>query len=189
MEGRHSCQAPFAKGGPGDHRKQSSALAHFSTINGGPVQRIEGTQLGYPGCTRHSGRGSRRCRPGALIADLQAELDKLAVAANVASPKPDKTAPPDGAQGDAALIHWLIQFAANPAMARVYAQGLVMAINAIVSAMKPNTDSPVGTPGGNEKGSKGPVRIAISGKEIILPVATSAIKAFLDTLGTGHSGS
>ena len=125
---------------------------------------------------------------GALIADLQAELDKLAAAANVASPKPDKASPPEGAQGDAALIHWLIDFATNPAMARVYAQGLIMAINAIVSAVKPNTDNSVDGPGGNEKGPKVPVRITISGKEIVLPVATSAIKAFLDSLGTGHSG-
>lgn len=125
----------------------------------------------------------------ALITNVQAELDKLAAATNVQSPRPDKEPPPPGAQGDAALVHWLIHFATDPSMARVYAQGLIMAINAIVSAAKPGTGEANDPSRTENKGSKGPIRIAILGKEIILPVATSAIKAFLDTLGTGGSGS
>lgn len=127
----------------------------------------------------------------ALIANLQAELDKLATKANIASPKPAKTSPPEGAQGDAALIHWLITLATDPAMARVYAQGLITAINAIASAAKAkesNSDN-INSREGDEQLPKKPVRITIFDKEIALPVAASLIKAFLDSLGTNGSGS
>jgi len=118
-----------------------------------------------------------------LIADLQAELDKLAAHAGAQAPNPDKSPPPDGAQGDAAIIHWLLHVAADPAMAKVYAQGLISAINSILTAAQ-NRETGSSPPGeGQESAPKPkPVNIKVLGQEIALPVATAVIKAFLDQL-------
>ncbi|SPU47821.1 Uncharacterised protein [Brevundimonas diminuta] len=114
----------------------------------------------------------------ALVADLQAELDKLAAEANVAPPKPDKQSPPEGAQGDAALIQWALDIATDPAMAKVYAQGLLLAINSILTAAK-SKEAPAETEATQQKRA---VTVSIFGKDIGLPVATAVIKTFLDHL-------
>jgi hypothetical protein len=115
----------------------------------------------------------------ALVADLQAELDKLARAANVASPTPDKQSPPQGAQGDAAVIHWILEIASDPVMAKVYAQGLLMAINSILNASK-RREAETG-PSDAPPPDKA-VKVEVLGKEIGLPVGTAAIKTFLEHL-------
>ncbi len=118
-----------------------------------------------------------------LIADLQAELDKLAARAEAPTPKPDKKPPPEGAQGDAAIIHWLLHVAADPAMAKVYAQGLLMAINSILTAAQ-NRETESSPPSGDQEPAKKPkpVTVKLLGQQIALPVATAVIKAFLDQL-------
>ncbi len=121
-----------------------------------------------------------------LIADLQAELDKLATRADAPTPKPDKSPPPEGAQGDAAIIHWLLHVAADPAMAKVYAQGLLTAINSILTAAQSReTESSASSEGQEPAPKPKPVTIKLLGQEIALPVATAMIKAFLDQL-QGH---
>ena len=116
----------------------------------------------------------------ALIADLQAELDKLATVAKVPSPRPDKQPPPRGAMGDAAIVQWLLEVATDPALAKVYAQGLLLAINSILNAAKTREAEP--PPGSQEGAEEKPVRVTVLGKQIGLPVAAAVIKSFLDHL-------
>lgn len=118
-----------------------------------------------------------------LIADLQAELDKLAARADAPAPKPDKSPPPEGAQGDAAIIHWLLHVAADPVMAKVYAQGLLTAINSILAAAQSRETEPSPQSEGQDSAPKPkPVTVKLLGQQIALPVATAVIKAFLDQL-------
>ena len=117
----------------------------------------------------------------ALIADLQAELDKLAEAAKVAPPKPDKQAPPAGAQGDAAVVQWILEVATDPAMAKLYAQGLLLAINSILSAAK-NREAPSTETSESEQHTTKAIKVTVFGKELGLPVAASVIKTFLEHL-------
>jgi hypothetical protein len=119
----------------------------------------------------------------ALIGNIQAELDKLTANAGMEPAKPIKKAAPKSAQGDVAIIQWLIDVATNPAMAKVYAQALVFALNEILRATKqkdvPRSKSTSKTPPRGEFS----VRITVLGKQIALPAATSAIKGILDKLG------
>lgn len=117
----------------------------------------------------------------ALIENIQAELDKVTADAGAVPVKPRKKAPPEGAQGDLAAIQWIIDIATNPAMAKAYAYGVIMAINAIVKAMKSKES---GDQKGTDKGpEKGPVKISVHGKNIVLPAVTSTIKSFLEKIG------
>jgi hypothetical protein len=117
----------------------------------------------------------------ALIANLQAEMDKLADAANAARPEPDKQPPPAGAQGDAAIVQWIIEVATDPAMAKLYAQGLLMALNSIIGAAK-KKEVPAEVGDESQSTAKRPVKVTLSGKEIGLPVTTAIIKTFLEDL-------
>lgn len=119
----------------------------------------------------------------ALVADLQAELDKLAETAGVDAPAPDKSSPPEGAQGDAAIIQWLLEVASDPAMAKAYAQGLLLAINSILNAAKGReSETADQSKEAEQSPPKKPVTVTIFGKEIGLPVATTVIKTFLENL-------
>ncbi|ESX00684.1 hypothetical protein X769_22580 [Mesorhizobium sp. LSJC268A00] len=117
----------------------------------------------------------------ALIANIQAELDKITSDAGATPVKPKKKAPPGGAQGDLAAIQWLVDIATNPAMAKLYAQGLIMAINAILKVAK--SKEAEGKKTADPSTEKAPVQISVSGEKIALPAATSVIKAILDKIG------
>ena len=122
-----------------------------------------------------------------LVADIQAEVDKLAGEVGTETAKPDYEAAPRDAQGDISVIQWLIEVATDPEMAKFYARALILSINAILSAAKSKETKD------NKKGSKGPkpddandrsiVRISVLGKEFMLPATTSAIKSILNNLG------
>lgn len=123
----------------------------------------------------------------ALIADIQAELNKLTSKVGTEPAKPVSKAAPSGAQGDLSIIQWLIDVATDPEMAKVYARALIFAVNEILAAAKSKERSDdessgeASTPETDE--DKSSVRINVLGKAIALPAATSAIKAFLDQLG------
>lgn len=124
---------------------------------------------------------------GALAENLQAEIDKLAKREGVTVAPPNEQAPPDGAQGDPALIHWLVQVATEPAMAKAYASALVFALNEILAAVSPKkTSGKLAAEG--DKSDDAPahltVRIAKLGKDVVLPTTTAVIQSFLEDLGT-----
>lgn len=106
----------------------------------------------------------------ALIANIQAELDKLAAAAGTAAPTPEEQPAPAGAQGDLSALQWIIEIATDPAMAKAYATGLIYGINQIIAAAtskqgrdKPSDDKDSG-------GEKPVVKIKFLGTEVALPV-------------------
>lgn len=123
---------------------------------------------------------------GALTENLQAEIDKLAKREGVTVAPPNEQAPPDGAQGDPALIHWLVQVATEPAMAKAYASALLFALNEILSAVRPKKGSSERAAEG-DKTDDAParlnVRIAKFGKDVVLPTTTAVIRSFLEDLG------
>lgn len=121
---------------------------------------------------------------GALEDNLQAEIDKLAAQDNVTSGAPERSAAPDGAQGDHAMIQWLVHLATEPAMAKTYANALVFALNEIVGAVRSRqTATEEGTSAGDEPPARLHVRLAKLGKNITLPTTTAAIQAFLEGVG------
>lgn len=117
-----------------------------------------------------------------LVDDIQAELDKLAAEVGQKSPLPDKKAPPPGAQGDAAVIHWLLHLATEPEMVKVYLRGLIMAVNAVLEAAKVREADNAEKEGDGKPNVPRRVTIKVIGKEIGLPVAQAAIKEFLENL-------
>jgi hypothetical protein len=124
-----------------------------------------------------------------LVADIQAELDKLASQAGAKPIQPTRQLPPEGAQGDFASLHWLLHMATDPAMAKVYAQGLVFAINSLLAAAKSKENGDTGSAGKPANPSQAPaekllVNISLLGKEIALPATTAVIKAILDQIGS-----
>ena len=124
---------------------------------------------------------------GALEQNLQAEIDKLVVRDGVTSNAPERTPAPADAQGDHTLVQWLLHIAAEPTMAKTYANGLVFALNEIVGAVRSRGSSEGSSLGGASANDVPPaslrVRLAKLGKEITLPTTTAAIQAFLENLG------
>ena len=121
----------------------------------------------------------------AVIADIEAEIQKLATQLEVKLKRSEKPAPP-GAQGEFELIEWILQLAQDPKMAVFYAKALIFAINQIVEAYhsKKKTDTSEDTPDSiKEKIDRSPVSINISGKTITLPAATIVIREFLKSIG------
>ncbi|MBX9646720.1 MAG: hypothetical protein K2X57_06670 [Xanthobacteraceae bacterium] len=122
----------------------------------------------------------------ALAANLQAEIDKLAKREGVTAGPPLEQGPPDGAQGDPALIHWLVHLATEPAMAKAYASALIFALNEIVAAIRPKNASGTAI-AEDDKSDNAPahlsVRIKKLGNDVVLPTTTAAIQAFLENLG------
>lgn len=130
----------------------------------------------------------------ALTANLQAELDKFAASVGAEPPKAKTKAAPPGAQGDFSAVQWLIDMASDPAMSKAYVKALIFAINALLQAAGAKEAKPEPPPKRGKRASKSAkkstetedepaVRIAILGKEIALPAATSAINALLKQLG------
>lgn len=121
----------------------------------------------------------------AVIANIQAEVDKLTEAAKSAPASKKMVAPPEGAQGDLSGVQWLIDIATDPEMAKIYAKGLIFALNAILASSYIGKSSDTKAEG--EKDSAKPVKVTVKDKnlvkEIILPAATAVIKEFLDSLG------
>lgn len=117
----------------------------------------------------------------ALVADIQAELDKAAEAASSPPAKLKKTPAPEGAQGDFSAFQWILDIAADPAMAKLYARGIIMAINALLMAAR--SKEPGSKDSTDNTAEKPTVEISVLGKKIALPVATSVIKTILDKLG------
>lgn len=119
----------------------------------------------------------------ALIANIQAELDKLAAAAGTSSPEPKQQPAPAGAQGDLSALQWIIDVATDPVMAKAYATGLIYGVNQIITAAtskKSGDNPPAGQ--GQETEEKPMVKIKFLGKEVALPVATSVIKRILESI-------
>ena len=128
----------------------------------------------------------------ALIADIQAEIDKLTAATGAAAAKPAHQPVPKGAQGDVAIIHWLVKLATNPAMSATYARALIFALNTILQAAKskksaPKADDKKASAEGTSAADEKP-RLAIKFPvgELILPATTAAIKLILDKLSDGQ---
>lgn len=118
----------------------------------------------------------------ALIDNLQAELDKFALAAGAPEPAPQTQPPPPGAQGDGSIVQWIMELAADPVMAKTYVRGLVLAVNSLMSALEKHQNPDEGTPRPGLEKAK-PVTISVLGKEIGLPVATAVVKKFLEDFG------
>lgn len=123
----------------------------------------------------------------ALVADIQAELDKFVLTAGAPPAEPTPRTAPAGAQGDWTAIHWLLHVAAEPSMAKVYAQGLIFAINTILEAAKSKETK--GSEASRKETTsaslpgKPSVTVKMIGKEIALPATTIAIRLMLDQLG------
>jgi len=121
---------------------------------------------------------------GALVSNIQAEIQKLADAAAIAVPPAQGEKPPAGAQGDPTIWHWVLHFAEQPQMLKLYAQGLISGVNSIIEAAKGKSVS-----SSTEDPQPLGARLEILGKEILIPATTAAIKTFLDALNEGHHGS
>lgn len=111
----------------------------------------------------------------ALRENIQAELDKIAVSAKVTKPVAAEVAPPAGAQGDLAVIHWLLHLAGEPGMIKIYAKAAVFGINELVRVARRSTEDK-----GDEKQTKLQVRIKGLAKELILPATEAVIQGALD---------
>lgn len=128
----------------------------------------------------------------ALTDDITSELEKLAKSTGSKDPSLSKEAAPAGAMGDFSVVEWLLHVASQPAMAKVYAQTLVYAINAVLTSRKGNSGSSESsssdTSAAPETKSKQPpstghmVTIEVLGKEFLLPTATAVIQAVFDSL-------
>lgn len=117
---------------------------------------------------------------GDLEANLQSEVDKFAKLVS-GEAKREAQGRPDGAQGDDVLIQWLIEFAQQPAMVRVYAKSLIFGISELVrvARQRANRGAEPAVVEGQQVG--GPAaRVKLLGKEIALPATTAAITAFID---------
>lgn len=118
---------------------------------------------------------------GALVADIEAELEKLGEQVQ-AKPSRRATAAPAGAQGGFESIQWLLDLATDPKMAAVYARTLIFAVNQILEAANSKKKDKKAKSTADEP-EKPPVKIKVLGKEIMLPATVVAIQEFLKTLG------
>lgn len=120
----------------------------------------------------------------ALIANVRAEFEKLERHAKSQNDpvevSEDRTPPPPNAQGVDQLILWAVEFAQNPALAPVYARGLIFAVNELLRAVKkgPARDGAEDRPGFG-------ARLKVLGREISLPATQAAITEFLKGLDAG----
>jgi hypothetical protein len=117
----------------------------------------------------------------ALIANIQAEVDKFSSKLGAKPVSATKKPAPSGAQGDASITEWIMKVAADPAMVKAYAQILIFAINQLVSAAKAKEKGAEKTSGKKEADDK-PVKIKLFDKQILLPATQAAIKAVLDSI-------
>lgn len=123
----------------------------------------------------------------ALADNVQAEIEKLSKREGIEAGQPVEQGPPDGAQGDPALIHWLVHFATEPAMAKTYASALIFALNEIVAAVRTKKASGEPMVDGDTQTNATvhlSVKIKKLGKDLVLPTTTAAIQAFVESLGT-----
>lgn len=123
----------------------------------------------------------------ALVADIQAELDKLTTVAQADHAKALPQPVPQGAQGDIAVIHWLVKLASDPAMSAVYARALLYSLNAILQAAKskiPTAKNDETKSASKEaKEEKPRLKVTLPSGDLVLPATTATIKAILDNLG------
>jgi hypothetical protein len=116
----------------------------------------------------------------ALIANIQAEVDKFSTQVGAKAVTATQKPAPSGAQGDSSITEWVMKVAADPAMFKTYIQILVFAINELVSAAKTKER------GAEKKSSKEaddkPVKISVLGKQILLPATQAVIKALIDSI-------
>ncbi|MEY2536779.1 MAG: hypothetical protein QOG67_519 [Verrucomicrobiota bacterium] len=119
----------------------------------------------------------------ALIANIQAEVDKFSTQVGTKTvPATQKPAPP-GAQGDSSITEWVMKVAADPAMVKTYIQILVFAINELVSAAKTKERGAEKKASSTSKEADDkPVKISILGKQILLPATQAVIKALIDNI-------
>lgn len=116
----------------------------------------------------------------ALIANIQAEVDKFSTQVGAKAVTATQKPAPSGAQGDSSITEWVMKVAADPVMLKTYIQILVFAINELVSAAKTKER------GAEKKASKEaddkPVKISVLGKQILLPATQAVIKALIDNI-------
>jgi hypothetical protein len=109
-----------------------------------------------------------------LQASLQSEVDKFSKLVEGRS-EAKGSGRPDGAQGDDLIIQWLIEFAQQPAMFKVYARSLIFGISEVLRAAKERAG------GQQDENAEGPsARLKLLGKEISVPTTAAAIKAFFE---------
>lgn len=122
----------------------------------------------------------------ALIDNIQAEVDKLASSAGADALTRTDHPPPEDAQGDLAIIEWLIDVASDPAMAKFYARSFILAVNSVLQAAKSRQPASSQKPK-DEKENKDTnngtsISVKIIDKEFTLPLATSIVKKILEEL-------
>ena len=119
----------------------------------------------------------------ALIANIQAEVDKFSTKVGTKTVPGTQKPAPSGAQGDSSIIEWIMKIAADPAMTKAYIQILVFAINELVSAAKAKEKGTEKKESGKSKEADDkPVKISILSKQILLPATQAAIKALIDSI-------
>jgi len=111
-----------------------------------------------------------------LEGDIQAEIEKLASQLEQPVPQPARRAPPESAQGIDQVVHWFLQLAAEPSMAKVYAQTLIFSINEIATAAR-NSKNTL-----NAHQESFVVRVKAFGKDILLPTTTAVIQAAMEDI-------
>lgn len=111
----------------------------------------------------------------ALGRNIQAELNNFAAALDRPAPEVERVPPPEGAQGMDQALHWLMHFATEPPMLKVYAKSLLFTLNEIAMAARRTARS--------DDAPNFVVRVKALGKEIALPAATAAIQAVIDEAG------
>jgi hypothetical protein len=117
----------------------------------------------------------------ALIANIQAEIDKFSSQLGTKSVSATQKPAPSGAQGDSSITEWIMKIAADPAMVKAYVQILVFAINELVSAAK-TKERGAERPSSKKEVDDKPVKITILSKQILLPATQAAIKAVIDSI-------
>lgn len=115
-----------------------------------------------------------------LEANLQSEVDKFAKLVS-GEAKREAQGRPEGAQGEEILIQWLIEFAQQPAMIRVYAKSLIFGVSELVRVARQRANKGAEAAAADGQPEPGPAaRFKLLGKEIALPATTAAITAFID---------
>ena len=110
----------------------------------------------------------------ALRENIQAELEQIAGDAKAERPIQSETPPPPGAQGDVAIVHWLLHLLGEPGAIKVYAKAAVFGINELVRAAR-RLDV-------EKEGESATLQVRIMGlsKDLVLPAAEAVIQAALD---------
>ena len=182
LRGAHCGEVSVQRGAPLAATRAKTYMKTYIMIGDVNLIRGERGHVNLEIELNSRGAAARGVDMQALQDNIQAELNKIAASAKIQEPRPTKSAPPAGAQGDAALIHWLLHLAGEPSMIKVYARAAVFGVNEFLRAARRRIEE-------NENGDKEPetltVRIKRLAKDIVLPATEAAIKATLDETHLG----